>query len=255
MGLKINTNLSARAGVLSFNSNWNDVMSSLQKLSSGRRINSAADDPAGLVISKQLQSQIGSLTQEIDNISQNINKYESVTSTVMELRDNLTELRSLAVGAANDGFNSEEAQQAYATAANSLVRTYNRTVANAEYNGRQTLDGSAGSLADVNDLEGIDLSNPEAAIAALDKIDQAAAELDDVTSDLAATQKNELESRLRSLQVTRQNLVAAESNIGDTDYALEVANVMSGLIRSKGTMALLAHSLMSADNVVNLLKI
>ncbi|MBD3257864.1 hypothetical protein GF377_05475 [candidate division GN15 bacterium] len=254
MEFRISTNMMSRQAVLGFNRNWADMMSSLQKLSSGRRINSAADDPAGLVISKQLQSQIGSLNQEINNISDTINKYQAVSGTVGELRDDLSELRSLAVGAANEGFNSEEAQQAYATAADSIVRTYNRTVENAQYNGRHTLDGSAGSLALVSDLEGIDLSSPEAAVASIEKIDAAARELDEVSGDLAATQTHELESRRRSLQVTRENLIAAESTIADTDYALEIARFMSSMIRSQSSMALLAHSMLSGKNVVSLFK-
>ena len=252
MDLRINSSISTRQTALGIGRNWGDMMSALEKLSSGRRINRASDDPAGLVISKQLQAQIGSLNQEIDNISDNINKYNSVNSTVGELRDSLNELRSLAVGAANEGFNSEDAQQAYVDAADSLVRTYNRTVANASYNGRNTLDGSAGSLAEVASLEGIDLSSPEAAVESIEKIDAAANDLDAVSSDLAATQKNELEARQRSLQITRENLVAAESTIGDTDYALEIANFMSGMIRSKGALALLAHSMLSGKSVVSL---
>lgn len=253
MDFRINTDLTSRQVVLGLNRNWRDMVSALEKLSSGRRINSAADDPAGLVISKQLQAQIGSLGQEIDNINDTIGKYQTVTSTVTELRDSLNELRSLAVGAANEGFNSDEAQGAYADSAESLMRNFNQTVANATYNGRRTLDGSAGSLANVSALEGIDLSSPEAAVQSLERIDQAASELDQITSNLAATQKYELESRQRSLQVTRENLIAAESMIGDTDYAIEVANYMAGMIRAKGSLALLAHSLLSGKNVVSLM--
>ncbi len=252
MALSIRTDLGTALAVSSFNSNFDSLYRSLERLSTGRRINHASDDPAGLVISKQLQTQIGSLNREIDNISANIGKYQTVSSSVMELRDDLTELRSLAVGAANGALNSEDAQTAYATAAEAIVNTYNNTIANAHYNGRPTLDGSEGALAAVANLEGIDLSSPEAAIASLETIDAAARELDGVSVELGATQRYELESRRQSLEVTRQNLQAAESAITDTDYAMEMSIFTANLIRTKASMALIGHSLLASMDVTAL---
>jgi flagellin len=253
MGMSIRTDLGTTMAIIGMNANLNDMYTALARLATGKRINWAKDDPAGLVISKQLQSQIASLNQEIDNISGNINKYQTVSSSVIELRDDLTELRSLAIGAANAGFNSEEAQEAYAIAAEAIVNTYNRTISNAHYNGMATLDGSEGSLASVTELTGIDLSSPEAAAASLELIDAATSELDRITIDLGATQKNDLESRRQSLEVTRQNLAAAESVITDADYAAEMANFTAGLIRAQASMALMGHSLLTSKSVLGLL--
>jgi len=255
MGLSIRTNLGATMSVIGFNTNFSDMYNALERLATGKRINHARDDPAGLVISKQLQSQIASLNQEIDNLSANINKYQTVSSSVMGLRDNLTELRSLAVGAANSAFNSEDAQAAYVTAAESIVNTFNRTVANAHYNGTATLDGSEGALAAVTELTGIDLSSPEAAAASLERIDTAAGELDQIMMDLGATQKNELESRRQSLEVTRQNLTAAESAISDADYAVEMSMFTASLIKSHASLALMGHSLITNKSVFSLLSL
>lgn len=241
--------------IMGLNSNLNDLYTSLARLATGRRINHAKDDPAGLMISKQLLSQIGSLNQEIDNLSANINKYQTVSSSVIELRDDLSELRSLAVGAANAGFNSEEAQAAYNIAAESIVNTYNNTVANAHYNGKATLDGSEGSLASVTDLTGVDLSSSEAAAASLEAIDAAGAELDQITIELGATQKNELESQRQSLEVTRQNLTAAESAISDIDYAAEMSRFTASMIRSQVSLALMGHSFMTSQSVAMLIMI
>ena len=253
MDFRINTNLASNIAVLGTSRNLTSLYKSLEKLSSGRRINSAADDPAGLVISQQLQSQIGGLTQEIENLNANIYKYQSVSRTVMQMREQLTEMRSLAVGAANAGFNNEAAQQAYDSAAQSLASTYNLTIANSQYNGANMLDGSEGSLASVSELTDIDLSNPEAAVSSLESIDRAIAELDEITIDLGSTQKYDLEGRLPSLEIQRQNLTAAESSIGDTDYASEISNMIRSLIGTKASMAVLSHSFLSAQTVIGLM--
>lgn len=255
MDFRINTNLSSNLAVLASRRNLGSLYKSLEKLSSGRRINSAADDPAGLVISKQLQSQIAGLNQEIENLNANIYKYQSVSGTVMQMRDQLTEMRSLAIGAANAGMNDESVQRAYDSAAQSLASTYNLTIANTQYNGSNMLDGSERALVSVSELTGIDLSNPEAAVSSLEEIDRAIAELDEIVIDLGSTQKYDLEGRLSSLEIRRENLTAAESYIGDTDYASEVSFMIRNLIGTKASMAVLSHSFLSAQTVIDLLDI
>ena len=241
-------------GVYNLASQLKATFKSMEKLSSGLAINWAADDPAGLVISEQLRAQTASLNQEIENVSNLINKYETASSTVSTLRTQLTELRTLAVGASNTALNSEEAQQAYDVAAGSLVTTYNQIVQNAEYNGSKLFDGSENSLAEIPTLEGVDLSSAEAASTSIAAIDEATAGLDAVQVDLGATQKNELEARLRSLQVTRQNLIASESQIRDTDYATEYANYMVHLLTAQATMAMLAHSFEVSNLVLEMVR-
>lgn len=252
MNFNLNSLLGSGKLTWALDRNTANLFKSIEKLSSGKRINSASDDPAGMVISKQLQSQIASLSQEIDNISANINRYQTASSTVMQLRDQTIELRQLAVGAANTAYNSDDAQQAYDTAAANIVETYNRTVANATYNGANMLDGSERSLAAVSELADIDLSSAEAAAASIATIDAAAAELDAIQIDLGSTQRYDLKSRQVSLEVTRQNLQAAESSILDTDYAQEYADMVLHMIRTKAVVSLMAHSLISGLNVVSL---
>lgn len=236
------------------NRNLAYMYTALERLATGQKINRAADNPAGLVISKQLQSQIASLNQEIENISATVNKYQTAISSVMGLRDSLSDLRSLAVGAANAAYNSDDAQIAYTTAAESLVNNYNRTIANAHYNGTPILDGSESSLASVSVLSDVDLSSPEAAAASLAVIDQATSELDQIMIGLGATQKNDLESRRQALEVTQQNLQAAESAITDTDYAMEMSIFTAGLIRSQATLALMGQSFVTNRSVFSLLQ-
>ena len=253
MGISIQTSSIYGLNVLSLNSNLSLMARAAERLSSGLRINQASDDPAGLIISEQLRSQVASLNQEIDNISSTIDKYRAVSSSVGGLRSQLTELRTLAIGAANESGNSSAAQEAYANAAQEIVAAYNSTVENAEYNDSKTLDGSASSLASVSDLMAIDLSTPEAAEASIEQIDTAISELDSIQADLGSTQANYLESRRSSLQVTHQNLVAAESQIRDADYATELTAFIGSQIRAQAAMAMLVHSALTASSVVSLL--
>lgn len=232
--------------------NYRALYSAMEKLSSGLRINRASDDPAGLVISEQLRSQIASLNQEIENVTQTISKYETVSSTVLQLREHLTELRSYAVGASNESVNSDSAQAAFQSAADSLVAAYNDTIAAAEYNGAKTLDGSAGSLATISELTGIDLSTGESSAMSVETIDTAIREVDSALVELGARQKNELESTRASLQISRQNLISAESQIRDTDYGDFISEYVGAMIREKASMALLAHSRVMSETLLGL---
>jgi flagellin len=224
-----------------------------EQLSSGLKINRAADGPAELVISEKLRSQIASLNQEIENLSMSINKYEYASSSVGQMRARLTELRSLAVGAANEGVNSENMQTAYDTAAQSIVSEYNDLAANAEYNCNKLFDGSEDSLGIISSLNGIDLTSASAAEQSIVIIDEAIKQVDQTQVNIGATQANNLESQRASLEVKRENLIAAESQLRDTDYALQYATIIRAIITHNAGIALLAHSLFNAEGVMQLL--
>ncbi|MEA3297215.1 MAG: flagellin [candidate division Zixibacteria bacterium] len=253
IGFSINTNIGASDLSQSITRNYQELMRIMERLSSGLKINRASDDPAGLVISEQLRSQIASLNQEIENTSALINKYQTGSSTVSILRSQLTDLRATAVAAANEGGNDESTQAAYATSASNLVQSYNQILSTAEYNGTNLLDGSTGSLAEVSNLEGVDLSSAEAAEQSIAVIDEAITSLDGVQMDLAATQKNELESNRASLENTAQNLTAAESLIRDADFVMEYSNMISQQISIQASLAMMAHSSVTSEAVLNLL--
>ena len=252
-------NVKPDSSSISFSISANRISSnlyrSIEQLSSGLRINRASDDPAGLVISEQLRSQIASLNQEIDNISASIGKYETVSSSAMELRSKLTDLRSLALGASNEAFNSEAAQEAYNTSAQNIVASYNETIEEAEYNGTATLDGSADAMADISALSDIDLSTVEAAEASVARIDEAIAEIDSVLVDLGSEQRYDLESRQTSLEVSRQNLISAESQIRDADMGEVYSQFIKSLIQQKALTAMMAHREVVSENVLTLLNI
>ncbi|MFH1372474.1 MAG: flagellin [bacterium] len=253
MGLSVRFDLGSTLLARNLNTHFLGMKNPLEKLSSGLKINRASDGPAVLVISEQLRSQIATLNQEIENTTATIGKYETGSSYTGEMRSKLSELRSLAVGAANSGGNSESAQQAYETTGQYIVSSYNDMLGSAEYNGMKLLDGSQQSLADISELEGIDLSTAETAEQSIATIDAAIAELDSVQVNLGATQKNELETHRASLQVTAENLQAAESVLRDTDYAKEYASFIGEMVKFQVSASLWAHSHIGAKTVLGLL--
>ena len=243
--------LAMRIGI-SINKSYRSLFSSMEKLSSGLKINRASDNPAGLVISEQLRAQIASLGQEIKNIDANMNKYSTADAMVGVMRDQLVNMRELAVGAANTAFNSPEAQIAYQRSGELLAESYNRQIENAEYNGSKLFDGSEGSVAAIAKMANIDFSNAATVEASIVEIDKAMAQLDTVQIDIGAKQKNEFEAMRASKMVSRENLIAAESSLRDTDFASEFTNMIKSSIQLKMGMALLAHSKINGQTILKM---
>jgi flagellin len=223
------------------------------RLSSGWRISEAADDPAGLSISENLRSRIGSLNKEIDNTSQAIRKYDTADDTVNQLRSIANDLRSMAVGAANAGGSDASSRAAYQNAADRAVDSYNRIIKTATYNNANLLDGSEGSLVGLSNLPRIDLQSPDKASSAVERVDQALTELDKAQGTIGATQKFDLEARRSDLEVTTQNLAAADSQIRDADYSLEIATMIRDQIQVRAGVSLLAHANVTQNSVVSLM--
>ncbi len=253
MGLGIKNNIMAINLARNLNKTFFNLGKSMEKLSSGLKINSAADDPAGLVISEQMRTRIASLNQEIENVSYQINKYQTADSALLQERGKLTELRTLALAAANEGGIDDSARAAYQAEANNIVESYNMIRESSEFGTQKLLDGSESSVADVNELIPVDLSDTEAAEAAINQIDDEISHLDAQISDVGATQKNSLESRLTNLRIESQNLVAAESQIRDVDYGREISNFMKNQMLLKANISLFAHTSISSASVLSLL--
>ncbi|PKK84150.1 MAG: hypothetical protein CVT49_04960 [candidate division Zixibacteria bacterium HGW-Zixibacteria-1] len=252
MTFSLNNNLSDSGIIRGLNQSFQLLYKSAEKLATGLRINSAADDPAGLVISERMRARIASLNQEIENVSLQIRKYETASSHSLQLRSMLTEMRSVAAAAANEGFNSEAMQNAYQAEANRLVESYNFVVQNAAFGEQKLLDGSDGSLANIQTLEPFDLSTAESADAAMEAIDNQTSRLDSIIADIGASQKNDLESRLTGLRVEAENLTAAESQIRDTDFMLEFTNFIRNQMMVRVSVSLLAHSFLTPQSVLAL---
>jgi len=253
MDFKINSNNNTFGIVRNINFNWGKLTNSFVKLSSGLKINSASDSPAVLVISEQLRSQIASLNQKIENIDSQIYKYQYASATVSQLRSNVTELRTLAIGAANEGGNNEYSQAAYQSSADYIVSNYNYVVETADYNGSNILDGSENALASVSNLDNVDFSSAQTAEMSIEQIDQAIVEIDSVQIDIGARQADRLEPEKSNLEVTKWNLIAAESNLRDVDHFKVFIDMIIEMIRSKINIALASHSNITSQSVIELL--
>ncbi len=232
-------------------SSW-QLGKSMEKLASGLAINHASDDPAGLVISEQMRSRIASLNQEIENVSNQINKYNTADSSLMQMRSQLTEMRSLAVAAANDGAVDEGMRQAYQSEMDNLVGSYNRIRETASYGKQELLDGSEGSVTNVAEIPAVDLSSSEAAGESLERIDEEIERMDSTLSNVGAYQKHGLQRTLSNLRVEHQNLTAAESTIRDLDYAAEFTNLLKNQIMFSAGVSLMAHTGMASKSLLTL---
>ncbi len=254
MSIRINQNQAGADAIRSINVSYRSLLKTMEKLSSGQRINRASDDPAGLVISEQMRAQIASLSREIQNTSLAIRKYNTADATISQLYSVLHGLRSMAVAAADDSAGDDAAREAYQAAAERAVANYNSIIETASFNDSQLLDGSEGSLAHVSTLDHIDLSTSDAASRTILRLEQALADLNRVQIDIGSCQKYDLEARRSSLEVTAQNLTAAESQIRDADFALGVVEMIRDEIKLKAGIALLAHANVTQRSVLSLMQ-
>lgn len=145
MGFQINTNVSALSAYRNLSNTQNSLTSSLEKLSSGLRINKAADDAAGLSISEGLRAQIGGLNVASRNAQDGISVVQTAEGALGEVHSNLQRLRDLAVQAGNDS-NNAESRQAITDEATALVSEIGRISESTNFNGIKLLDGTAGTL-------------------------------------------------------------------------------------------------------------
>jgi flagellin len=145
MGLSINQNIAAVNSYRNLSNTQNDLSKSLEKLSSGFRINRAADDAAGLAISEGLRSQVGGLKVAARNAQDGISVVQTAEGALTEVHSILQRLRDLGVQAANDS-NNGSARTNITTEATSLVEELRRIGNSTNFNGIKLLDGSAGTL-------------------------------------------------------------------------------------------------------------
>jgi len=147
MGMQINTNLAANNTYRNLNATQNDLSKSLEKLSSGLRINRAADDAAGLSISEGLRSQVGGLTVAARNAQDGISVVQTAEGGLTEVHSILQRVRDLAVQAGNDS-NNKDARKAIGTEVTALTDELTRISKSTNFNGINLLDGSANAAAD-----------------------------------------------------------------------------------------------------------
>ena len=151
MSLSINTNISAMIALQNLNSTTVQEQTSIERLSTGLRINSGADDPAGMIISQGMQSEIQGITQAIQNTQNASNMAKTADVALGEIQSLLLDLRGLAVNAANSAVEDTASLQADQTQVQSILQSIDRIASSTEFNNKKLLDGTAGALANVTD--------------------------------------------------------------------------------------------------------
>ncbi len=251
---------------------------SLEKLSSGKRINQAADDAAGLAMAEKLGAALKGLEQGMENVYDGLSMIETAEAGLGSTSDQLGRMRELAVSAASDTLSSGQRDAIQAEFA-SLAAEIDRTAASTEFNGQRLLDGSAGEV-DISlghsagsepDAIAMDLShnmdtaslglastnldgaNGSSARAALEDIDNALAAVSSQRAEFGGT-ANRLMSAQQGLAVTTENTYASRSRIMDTDYAQETAELTRRQILSRAGDAVTVQGRLIPSSVMNLLK-
>jgi len=287
MSLRINTNVSAANAYRNLSVNDKNVAGSLEKLSSGLRINRAADDAAGLSISEGLKSQIGGLTVAARNAQDGVNVSQTADGALSETSSILQRMRDLSVQAANSGSQDADAKGAANTEFQQLNHELDRIVQSTKFGSQSLLDGSYNGnfqvdSASVNSNAGaqinVDLSSAALstatnggisglnsaglgtdqldltadANAAIDALDTAIKGVSTVRSTIGAYQ-NRFEHTINNVNIAIENLSASKSTITDTDMASEMVKFSKNQILTQAGNSMLAQANQSGQGVLKLL--
>jgi len=283
MGLRINQNIAAMNSYRNLSVSDSQMGKSLEKLSSGFRINRAADDAAGLAISEGLRSQVGGLKVAVRNAQDGVNVVQTAEGALTETHSILQRMRDLAVQASNGGAQDKDAQAAADTEFQQLALELTDIAGKTKFGGAALLDGtydnklqvganagdqlqlkidngtagkgfSAADLGvDAQALKGTDVATGvTASQTALGKVDAAIKTVSTARATLGATQ-NRLEHKITNLNVTVENLSASESAIRDTDMAQEMTKFTRSQILQQAGTSMLAQANSSQQSVLKLL--
>ena len=246
---------------------------STEKLSSGYRVNRAADDAAGLAISEKMRRQIKGLTQATRNAQDGISCVQTAEGALTEVHDMLQRMNTLAVQASNDTMTSDD--RAYLNQeVRALVSEIDRVASTTTFNEQNLLDGSFSgknlqvgaesgqyigiSIASMSStgigVNGVQVSGATNASAeqAISTIKTALASVSSQRADLGAVQ-NRLEHTIKNLDNVVENTTAAESAIRDTDMATEMVTFSNANILAQAGTSMLAQANQSNQNVLSIL--
>jgi flagellin len=265
MSLRINTNVEAFNAHRNLESTSGKLAKSMERLSSGFRINRAADDAAGLAISEKLRGQIGGLNQARRNTQDGISLVQTAEGSLTEVHSMLQRVRELAVQY-NNGTLATTDRSAIASEVTQLNDEIDRIGTTAQFNGIFLLDGSATRITfqvGANDDETIVATTDDLRVAvpridlrsttALGDIDRAINAVSDQRATFGAVQ-NRLEHTYNNLSVYQENLSASESRIRDVDMAAEMVNFTKNNILQQAGTSMLAQAQQAPQAVLSLLR-
>ena len=275
MGLQVNTNVAALNAYRNLSSTQGALNTSLERLSSGLRINRAADDAAGLAISEKLRAQTNGLNQATTNAQDAISLVQTAEGALNEQHAILQRMRTLAVQSANDT-NTDADRASIQKEVDQLVTELDRISSSTQFNGQNLLDGTGGTAGvftfqvgansgqtatvDLSasldsaslGVDAVSLATSAGATAALTSLDAAIKTVSDTRADLGAVQ-NRLQHTINSLSVAAENSAAAESRIRDTDMAKEMSAFTRSQILSQAGVSMLAQANATSQSVLKLL--
>jgi len=261
MALVVNSNVQSLNSQRQLSNATNNLAGNFERLSSGKRINSAKDDAAGLQISSRLTSQINGLNQASRNANDGISLAQTAEGALDEYTNNLQRMRTLAVQSAN-GSNSDADRTALDAEFSELELELTRISDQTTFAGENLLDATftskdfqiganggqkitvsiAQAFTAVSMLSGAaTISSDTGASTAIAQVDAALVRVNTTRADLGAKQ-NRFSSVIRSNDNTAQNLSASRSRVLDTDYAAESAALAKSSVLQQASSSMLAQA-------------
>ncbi|HWU96624.1 MAG TPA: flagellin [Sphingomonas sp.] len=249
------------------------LSSAMERLSTGKRINSAKDDAAGLAIANTMTASIRGMNQGIRNANDGISMAQTAEGALSEVTNMLQRIRELAVQSAS-GTYSDDDRTNLQTEVTALTTQITNILTNTTFNGVALFDGSAGDSGsvsiqaganaadkvtlsfgdiDLDDAVAVDISDADGAEDAQTTIDDALKTVNTARASLGAGQ-SQLESVVNNLQSNVANLSDARSRIEDTDFSTETAALAKAQILSQASTAMLAQANQSQQTVLSLLR-
>jgi flagellin len=232
---------------------------SMEKLSSGKRINRAADDAAGLSISEKMRAQIRGLNQAARNAQDGISLIQTAEGALDEVSNMLVRLKELAVQKANGTYNPDDVANLNLEM-KSLGAEIDNIFANTKFNGKTVLTTTVGIIISDNGTTALTINATATtsitgltSTATVGQIETAITKVNAARATYGASQ-NRLESTVRNLKTTAENLQAAESRIRDTDMAEEMSTFTKYSILVQAGTAMLAQANMAPQSVLSLLQ-
>ncbi len=272
----INTNISAIKASNASTSANKMLGTAMERLSTGKRINSAKDDAAGLAIATSMTAQVRGMSQGIRNANDGISLAQTAEGALSEVTNMVQRVRELATQSASGTYQDATDRVYMQTEVDELTAQIDQVITNTKFNGVQLFDASTATVTvqtganggDTVDLVMADLTTLAASGGAAGSYDVSSAtaantllgtldtELDSLSSARATlgAGQNRLESVINNLTSNVTNLSDARSRIEDTDYSVETTAMAKAQILSQASTAMIAQANQSQQNVLSLLR-
>ncbi len=271
MAIYVNTNVASLNSQRNLTNATNDLQTSFERLSSGKRINSAADDAAGLQIGSRLEAQVNGLNQGARNANDGISMAQTAEGALDETTNMLQRMRVLSIQSAN-GSNSQADRTALDKEFGQLKDEIDRVAKDTTFGGETLLDSTFNNDfqvgADANQvinvkittamntvglsLSGASIASSGTAQTAIDELDDAIAQVTDIRADLGAKQ-NRFSSTIRNVTNIAENVSASKSRIMDADFAAESAKLAQNQVSQQAASTMLSQANQQSQVAMSLL--